>query len=384
MFRYLVVVILTVIFSPLQADAQTNNEIFARMVGHEVLMDSTITAQVLHDEPGKKFAVDSDHDGKIDTIYMIDTDDRHREKRNPLLVKIVDEDGDMYINGEGDLDSDLYIADWYGDGTIDRVIDFIDLDNDNDVDEQVLYQWSDMAHFLAKSPEHYNGKAYCAAWAKDYGDDNRLWYDINYEYSQQLTQWLTDFNGDEVFVYAFFYDYDSNKLYPEFENPFAFYDPDRDALSEEVVRLEAEGLTAKTLRYNMDIDNDTHGTNRHDYDFSLSSAGSVDIPAVKCMKLNLRGIETGLFVNWEYVRQVAKEGKWEKTHLTWDENDNNVDPVEGRQHYERWEGVINCMEKYDFRFKNIHKSSWRSTKYDFRFKDIRKSSWRSTKYEVRF
>ena len=87
------------------------------------------------------------------------------------------------------------------------------------MDEQVLYQWSDMRHFLAQSPKNYNGRAYCAAWARDYGDDNRLWYDINYEYNQRTTQWLTDFNGDEMFVYAFFYSYEENIFYPKFENP---------------------------------------------------------------------------------------------------------------------------------------------------------------------
>ncbi|MCE5249456.1 DUF4861 domain-containing protein [bacterium] len=329
------------------ASAQTNNDLFVRMVGRKVLMDEAISARVLRAGPGSRVTVDSDGDGKIDTLYMIDTDDRHKNARAPLLVKVVDEDGDMFVNGEGDLDSDLYIADWYGDGTIDRVVDYIDLDNDNDVDEQVLYQWSDMAHFLAQSPRNFDGKAYCAVWAKDYGDDNRLWYDINYEYSQPTTQWLTDFNGDEIFVYAFFYDYDNNRFIPGFENPFAFYDLDGDSYSEEVVRLGADGLTAKTLRYSMDIDNDSRGSNRHDYDFSVSAFGPVAVPSDRCMKLTLRGIDTGQFIGWDHVRRVAKTGKWKKVHFTWDENDNNIDPVEGRQHYERWEGVINFGKDYD-------------------------------------
>ena len=325
--------------------AQTNNEIFLRMVGPEAAMDKAVTAKVLQSEPGEKLAVDSDGDGRIDTLYFIDIDDRHQNERSPLLVKIVDEDGDMYMTGEGDFDSDLYVADWYGDGTIDRVIDYIDLDHDNDVDEQVLYQWSDMRHFLAQS-ENYGGKAYCAVWAKDYGDDNRLWYDINYEYNQRTTQWLTDFNGDEMFVYAFFYDYVENIFNPGFENPFAFYDLDDDTYSEEVVRLGAAGFKANTLRYSMDLDNDTQGSNHHDYDFSVSAIGPVDYNAEKCMTLNLRGIETGPVITWEHVRRIAKEGDWAKIHLTWDENDNNIDPVEGRQHNERWEGIISFGNEY--------------------------------------
>ncbi len=198
---------LLLMISTLTVYAQTNNEIFKKMVGAEIIMDTVITAKVLLDEPGKKFTVDTDGDGHIDTIYMIDNDDRHNDKRSPLLVKIVDEDGDMYITGEGDMDSDLYVADWYGDGTIDRVIDYIDHDNDNDLDEQVMYQNSQKKFLSNRTPKKYNDTAYFAVWARDYGDDNRLWFDANYEYDQTLTQWLTDFNGDEMFVYLFAYDF---------------------------------------------------------------------------------------------------------------------------------------------------------------------------------
>ena len=339
-------IIITLAFLVSSASAQSNNELFEKMVGREVRMDPEIVAQVLKAEPGARVTVDSDGDGLIDCLYFVDTDDRHQGRYAPLLVKVIDEDGDMNRTGEGDLDSDLYVADWYGDGTIDRVIDYIDLDHDNDLDEQVLYQWSDMAHFLAQSPKNYGGKSYCAAWARDYGDDNRLWYDINYEYSQQSTEWLTDFNGDEMFVYAFFYNYEQDRFFPGFENPFAFYDLDNDSCSEEVVRFGGEDLSANTLRYSMDIDNDSHGENRHDYDFSISAIGPVGYPAEKCMTLSLRGRETGPVLRWELVRQVAKSGNWAQAHLTWDENDNNIEPVEGRQHHERWEGVINYRNEY--------------------------------------
>ena len=173
--------------------AQSNNDIFTRMIGPEAVMDEQATAAVLAGEPGTIHRFDTDGDGLVDTIYMIDNDDRHTDIRQPLLVKIVDEDGDMPATGMGDLDSDLYIADWYGDGTIDRVIDYIDHDGDDDLDEQVLYQWSDMAHFLKIAPATYGGRSYSAAWVRDWGDDNLLWYDCNYEYNQPVTQWVDRF-----------------------------------------------------------------------------------------------------------------------------------------------------------------------------------------------
>jgi len=116
--------------------SQTNNEIFEKMIGPQARMDPAITAEALKSKPGTKFRYDTDGDGRIDTIYFIDNDDRHSPERQPMLVKVVDEDGDMAVSGEGDLDSDLYIADWNGDGTIDRAVDYIDLDNDQDVDEE--------------------------------------------------------------------------------------------------------------------------------------------------------------------------------------------------------------------------------------------------------
>jgi hypothetical protein len=194
---------------------------------------------------------------------------------------------------------------------------------------------------VKRAPWTAGGRAYFAAWTRDYGDDNRLWYDSNYEYDQPLTEWRTDFNGDEMFVYMFLYDYNRNRFTPSFETAFSFYDPDGDSCSEEVLRFDGTGRRAENLRYSIDIDNDARGTNRHDYDFSLTSLGPIELPAETCMTIDLRGAPAGPVIRWEHMRRVAKSAKWTKTCLTWDENDNNVDPAKGRQHNERWEGVIN-------------------------------------------
>lgn len=120
--RSVILSILLFVFGSTILVAQSNNEIFSKLLGTEVQTDKNIIAQLLKAEPGKKIFVDSDNDGKNDILYMIDTDKRHEDKFKPILVKIVDEDGDMYLTGEGDLDSDLYIADWHADGTADRIL----------------------------------------------------------------------------------------------------------------------------------------------------------------------------------------------------------------------------------------------------------------------
>jgi len=335
---------ISILFAPV-CYAQTNNEIFKKMVGAEVVMDTAINVQFLQGKANQRFTVDSDNDGRIDVIYFIDNDPKHLGKCAPLLVKIVDEDGDMYLTGEGDLDSDLYIADWYGDGTIDRVVDYVDLDGDNDVDEQYLYQWISEKYSYF-TPKTYGGKSYCVAYTRDYGDDNCLWYHSNYEYSQRLTEWLTDFNGDEMFVYPFYFDFKAGTLTPACEMAFSFYDLDGDSLSEEAVRFEGAKLVAESLRYSMDIDNDARAGNRHDYDFSITSLGPINLPSESCKILNIRGIKAEPVIDWQYMRQFAKSQAWGKTHLTWDEDDNNIDPEPGSIYNERWEGVLNLGNEF--------------------------------------
>ena len=325
--------------------SQTNNEIFEKMVGPQIKMDPAIVAQVLKAGPGKKFRIDTDGDGRIDTIYFIDEDSRHSGKRKPMVVKMVDTEGNRDLN-EGDFANVLYVVDWYGDGTIDRVIEYIDRDHDGSPEEQVLYQWADYPHFKKVAPHVYNDRAYVAAWTRNIGKDSRLWYDVDYEYNQELTQWKSNFNGDEIFVFCFFYDFGDNRFYPGFENPFTFYDLDGDGVSEEVVRFIASGSTAENLRYSMDIGDNANAQMRHSYDFSITALGPVEIPSSVCMSLRLRGIPTGEFIAWENVRPFAKSANWSKAHLTWNENGNNIDIAEGKDHSERWEGVINYGNDY--------------------------------------
>jgi len=328
--------------------SQSANDIFERLVGPAAKMDPAVVEMVLKSLPGMKFRLDTDGDGRADTIYFIDNHERHSADRQPLLVKVVDEDGDMEETGEGDRDSDLYIADWNGDGTVDRAVDYIDLDHDQDVDEEVQYRWHENLQFRDDTWESlvYDGRAYSAFWARDVGDDNRLLFERNYEYNQETTQWQCDFNGDEIIVYAFLYDAGENRFVPGWENPFCWYDLDGDDLAEEVVRLTGNRGIIRSLRYSWDIDDDNGEESPRDYDLSITSLGPVSYGEEDCFRLVLRGIPTGPVVAWEKARELAKKADWSKAHLTFDENDNNIDPREGQAHNERWEGVLNHPNEY--------------------------------------
>jgi Domain of unknown function (DUF4861) len=328
--------------------SQTNNEIFEKMIGPQARMDPAVTAEVLKSQPGTKARLDTDGDGRIDTIYFVDNDDRHSPARQPMLVKVVDEDGDMWVTGEGDLDSDLYIADWNGDGTVDRVVDYIDTDHDNAVDEEVQYRWHDDLKFRDDTWDslQYNGRAYSAFWSKDVGHDHRLAYERDYEYFQEATQWKSDFNGSEVDVYSYLYDFKANFFVPGWENPFCFYDNDGDSRADEVVRLTGNRNVSRNLRYSMDLDNADQGTQRHGYDMSITALGPIRYGEQDCERHTMRGIPTGPVIAWEKARALAKAANWSKAHLTFNENHNNIDPTPGANHNERWEGVLNTPNDY--------------------------------------
>lgn len=106
-----------------------------------------------------------------------------------MLVKVVDEDGDMGKDARGDLDSDLHLWDHHGDGYIDCVVDYVDDDRDNDLDQMGIFydkKWPDEKDDIT------------VWWAVDVGDDNLLWYDVNGNYYQELCQWRTHFSGNGI------------------------------------------------------------------------------------------------------------------------------------------------------------------------------------------
>ncbi len=101
-------------------------ESFRWVFGNLIDSDTAMVRKVLADKPGKRHYVDHDGDGKPEEVWFVDISPRHNSKNLPMLVKVVDEDGDLVMGGEPDLDSDLYIADWNGDGVFNVILDYED------------------------------------------------------------------------------------------------------------------------------------------------------------------------------------------------------------------------------------------------------------------
>lgn len=330
--------------------------LFVRVFGDAVLLDPEIHRQVREGKPGERHYIDRNGDGRPDEVWFIDTDSRHPEDMRPVLVRVIDEDGNLEYGHEPDLVNDLYVADWRADGTVNAVLDYTDLDGDGDVDQVAIYFRS------YRKTEHPELMVW---WGLDIGDDNLLWYDVGYGYRQSECQTRSHFGGNEVFS-AFTLSMEDEFWVPRWENPFAFYDHDGDTASEEIVRIEAENYEVYNLRHSFDVDNDNSAERPRRFDVSIS-AHAPDAPTESILMTpgfleqrngngmrfdpaiasyySLRGIPTGPVLDYYAAPGFALSAIWADQLLTWDENDLNIDAARGpdgrfRDTQERWEGVI--------------------------------------------
>lgn len=313
-------------------------QVYEKVFGDAVRLDAATREAVTKDAPGTRHHVDANNDGKPEEVWFVDTDVRHPDEWRPVLVRAIDEDGDLVLGGEPDLDSDLYIVDWHADGNVDAVMDYTDRDGDGDVDE--------MAFYFAGSPFGAPRNSLMVWWGDDVGDDNLLWFDIGYTYRQNLCQYRTHFGGDELFC-AFGIELDDTEWVCFWENPFLFYDHDGDGVTEEVIRFSGRNEHVGDLRYSFDADNDATTGAPRDYDVSISAHApeglALDMRITE--RRMLRGITTAPFLLYHVAPQYCRETQWADYMLTWDENDLNIDGAgikDGRftDTQERWEGVI--------------------------------------------
>ncbi|GMU24889.1 MAG: hypothetical protein AMXMBFR13_49600 [Phycisphaerae bacterium] len=339
--------ITTLLILPVMVRAQdAKQKLLERVFGDAVKLDPATVEKVKALPANEPLTLDRNGDGQNDEVWYIDGSPRHQKKSQPLLVRVIDEDGDLDAHKGPDLDSDLYVGDWNADGTVDVVIDYTDTDRDGDVDDMALYYWSPKDHYLGAD-------ALRVWWGRDDGDDNLLWYDVNLTYQQPECQWHSHFGGDETFV-AFGLTEDSDHWVSIWENPFVFYDPDGDGASEVVIRFSGLAEQVEALRYSFDADDDASPRRAHDYDFSITAiapgsrwlrnentpASDLVLPEEITAGMTLRGIPTGRWLRRQDAESFARKAPWAKAVLTWDEMNANTDGNVRHDPHERWEGVI--------------------------------------------
>lgn len=301
--------------------------------------------------------IDLDNDGDPDVMRYTTINGFH--------VQWIDDDDDMkWTDTCGDTDNDCLMVDMNNDGQYgshsDVIIDWVDTDNDRKADIQLYTEFATEA----EKDQPWGPGHFMVNMDLD-KDDIMNYIDWN---TFRLRCWIHDGKAD------FFEDYSGNNLFlkihatPQnindlrlnWENPFLFFDTDKDGLTEYAFRLldrpvygkpgdkYLTNLTGKidyiTMSY--DLDNDNSPANPFDFDMTISYRGGGFDYLNQIHKIpNLRGLpEADKYLLDPRVRQLTEliypdknqipdlvfnKATWKETWFVYDEDDD----------CERWERV---------------------------------------------
>ena len=211
---------------------------------------------------------------------------------NGFPVLWIDDDDDMKKTDiEGDMDNDCLMADVNKDGKYgsysDVVVDWVDTNNDGKADIQIFSEFSsEKDKDKPWGPGHFMVNM-------DLDKDNVMNY-IDWN-TFQVRCWLhdgkadfyEDYSGQSLFLKVHSSPEKINDLRMNWENPFLFYDPDQDGLSEYAFRLLDQPergvpgdkyLTRYTgkisyVTMSYDMDNDNSPANPFDFDMTINFRG---------------------------------------------------------------------------------------------------------------
>lgn len=300
------------------------------------------------DRRGKRWYFDTNNDGKPEEVWFIDVQQRSPAGAAPILVRVIDQGGDLVEGGEPDQVNDLYIVDWKADGIVDSAVEYIDTNKDGGAEQEILY-------WVGPTLNFFSGQRMRALVYTDLSGTHRLMHLYGYKYDQPQGQWHTPFGPDQVF-HSYAFDPDRNLWLTYWENPFGFYDLDKDGSPEEAIRFSGADGDIESYRHSFDAVNaaPADGNERH-YDCSVTAVAKggqwdtngkarrgqseLKFDPRLCEATSLRGIPTQPVLPWEKVRAQSKDAIWARTMFTWVEDGNNCDPAD-MDFNQRWEGVI--------------------------------------------
>jgi hypothetical protein len=301
--------------------------------------------------------IDLDNDGDPDVMKYTTA--------NGFPVQWIDDDDDMKVTDiEGDTDNDCLMVDVNKDGKYgsysDAIIDWADTNNDGKADIQIFSEFvSEKDKDKPWGPGHFMVNM-------DLDKDNILNYidwntfTIRCWIHDGKSDFFEDYSGNTLFLKIHASPQNINDLRLNWENPFLFYDVDKDGLTECAFRLLDRptygkpgdkfltNLTGKidyvTMAY--DLDNDNSPGNPFDFDMTITfRGGGFDYMDQVHPFKNLRGLPAAdqYFMD-PRIRQLTEfiypdhakardlifnRGKWNEAWLVYDEDDD----------CERWERV---------------------------------------------
>ncbi|GAA4319001.1 hypothetical protein [Compostibacter hankyongensis] len=300
----------------------------------------------------KPVYIDLDGDGDPDILKSMTKDS--------IPVLWVDDDDDMKEGDwEGDTDSDCLLIDRNKDGKYgsfgDLVIDWSDTDGDQLADMQVIADYPS-----SKTPKAWPNGHYM--WVLDTDHDQVFNYvDWNtfrlesWEHSG-TSDFFPDYSGQSMFMKVHAATNRIADLRLNWENPFLFYDPDKDGLSEMAVRLvdppgyfndPKQQTNPETMRLSgkvnwvsiaVDLDNDNGTGDEFDFDFTLGFRGEGfdyrdqvhtfknmgGLAAADSFFLDprFRHLDQLIYADHEHALPlIFNRGKWDQVYFVYDEDD---------------------------------------------------------------
>jgi len=293
--------------------------------------------------------IDLNSDGKQDAVkYIINSGS---------VLLWLDDDGNMK-NGDkmGDIVNDCILVDRNADGNYDFIVKFTDLDGDGKADAEFVFDYTCPGGPKVWSNPHY------MIFLDDDKDGVMNYIDWNemalrcWE-KNGLSDFYPDYSGEATFMKVHTNTLNCMDLRFNWENPFIFYDPDKDGLTEMTVRYtdrrimhdpeaKAKGVKRPQYRGNMgwfavsvDLDNDNCPGNDIDFDmtiqFSSDSCAFNYTDQVHELR-NMRGLpEADKFFPDVRVRLMTEliypdrnralnlgfAGNWDSVRFVYDEDD---------------------------------------------------------------
>lgn len=302
---------------------------------------------------------DLDNDGDPDILKT--------KINGDMPVMWIDDDDDMKQGDlEGDLDSDCMLVDRNKDGKygheMDFIVDFGDEDGDGDADIQVIVDNADLSKTAVSFPGHYMIVVDT--------DDDKVFNYINWNKillkcweHNGLSHFFEDYLGQSLFLKMHTSTFNINDIQKNWENPFLFFDPDNDNISEYAIRVCDTHKVIKDIPphpengnikdedrgiifdgyidhadISFDMDNDNAPGNEFDFDMSFRFKGKgFSYIDQKHVFKSLRGLEgTDKYFYDQRWRNnevllypghdtaydlVFNEGEWDFCWFTFDEDD---------------------------------------------------------------
>jgi hypothetical protein len=312
-------------------------------------------------EPGAAFLVEAEGPAKGRMLVRRERLTTRSGKELDAIVWVIDDDADGSLAAGGDTDSDCYVVDYARDGTVDRMVDYIDNDADDDPDEM------DIRYFTDSRLDY--------VWfGLDLDDDSAMWSLRGYEYGGPSFFEADPYGNGMIFM---------NKLNPEdgtfspiSECPFAFYDTDADRYSEVVARVSAvpleydvdahpdyantsfslpwnrrmEQMGIVNIRYGFDIDNASSAQTPLHYEMGFNMVGATPyrFPEMTHYNPNRRPPQETCVIPWHSMRKIAETFEARQTGFSWHENFDDTVSIgyaDHKQNDYRWEGVFWIWER---------------------------------------